>query len=59
MSEKITELMRSIRPLHLKYIEQRRDLHDPNYIPKEIYSKDNIAEDSLKHKDDPFSDWTF
>lgn len=59
LPEKITELMRSIRPLHLKYIEQRRDLHDPNYIPKEIYSKDNIAEDSLKQKDDPFSDWTF
>ena len=44
LPSEITALMKSIRPKHLEHIEERRAKKDSSYIPKKVFTKDNMVE---------------
>lgn len=48
----ITDLMNSIMPKHLEYIEECRAKNDPKYVPKKIYTMDTIMDEPEKAVND-------
>jgi len=44
----ITDLMNSIMPKHLEYIEECRAKNDPKYVPKKIHTMDTIMDEPEK-----------